>query len=452
MVVLKLNSKIRFPKGALFIPYMDTFIAFSNTNFTCVLVGQKGKNLIEKCSGELTFLEICQIQTQISGSPLEKSLVQVDSFIRQLIDCKFVSFNEPLESVSWVDLLKRETKASKVCYIDVTNHCNLNCIYCYKSSDRQRNLAMGAKELTNNEILELLKELKTNSFEYIAFTGGEPLLRKNIFRFAQLARNLGMQTALLTNGTLITQDMAKEIANKFNSIIVSLDSCIKEEHELQRGKGTFSKIIKALEYLAVMGQVVISIRPIITRNNIDNLYKLPRFAYERFGCRHFEPTFYVPNSLIEMTKLKLLPDLEAYRSGMNRFYLELRKISGITEKTYEPLCGAGKSIFSISATGNVYPCQVLHYDRFFLGNVRMHRLEDILSKNNPNRIEIPTVFDVEVCQSCNWAPICGGGCRASAYTLYSNLFAHNEALCKYFQIDAQNSLVKEYLRQTKHQD
>lgn len=456
MIDLKLNSKIHFPKEPLFIPYDANFIAFSNTNFTCVLVDQKGKNLLERCSGELTFLEICQIQSQLSRNPLEKSLVQVDSFIRQLIDLKFVYLNEPSESISWVDLLKRENKASKVCYIDMTNHCNLNCVYCYNSNERQRNLTRGAKELTDNEILELLEELKANSFEYLVFTGGEPLLRKNVFKFAQLARNLGIQTVLLTNGTLITQDMAKEIADKFNFIIVSLDSCIKEEHELLRGKGTFSKIIKALEYMAATDQVVISIRPIITRTNIDNLYKLPRFAYDRFGCSYFEPTFYLPNSLIEMTTLKLLPDPEAYRSGMNRFYLELRKFSGTTEKNYESLtlsgkCGAGKSIFSISATGNVYPCQALHYDRFFLGNVRMHKFKDILSKNNPNRIKIPTVFDVDVCQSCNLALICGGGCRASAYNLYSNLVAHNKALCAYFQIDAQNTLVKEYLHQTKHQ-
>ncbi|MCJ7514631.1 MAG: radical SAM protein [Dehalococcoidia bacterium] len=452
MVVLDLNCEIYFPIDSLFIPYGDNFIVFSNTNFTFVLVDQKGKDLLQSCSGKLTFLETCQIQSKLSTSSLEKSLVQVNSFVQQLLDSRFVSLNEPSESTR-LSNLPQTGKASRFCYIDLTNHCNLNCIYCYNADERRRNMASSAKELTDDEIAGLLIKLKENGFECIVFTGGEPLLRKNIFQLAKLVQNLGMQAALLTNGTLITQGIAKKIATSFNSIIVSLDSCVKEEHELQRGKGTFVRILKGLEYLATAGRVEISVRSVITKNNIDNLYKLPSFVHDRFNCRNLQPTFYLPNSLTEMICLQLLPDLEIYRVGMSRFSDALREVPGVTDKDHEPpilagKCGAGKSIFSISNVGDLYPCQALHFDRFLLGNIRIHRFEDIFSGNNPKSNLIPTVFDVPVCQSCNLAVICGGGCRAAAYSLYSDLFAHNKALCGYFRTDACNSLVKEFLCQT----
>jgi MoaA/NifB/PqqE/SkfB family radical SAM enzyme len=106
-------------------------------------------------------------------------------------------------------------------YLHVTKAYNLRCAYCYFSAG-EPNIE---KELSTEAMLSVLEDVLLLSPRRVVFTGGEPLLRKDILKLAQLFKNMGdgIHLCMTTNGTLINEENAENLVKTFDEIRISSD-------------------------------------------------------------------------------------------------------------------------------------------------------------------------------------------------------------------------------------
>ena len=159
---------------------------------------------------------------------------------------------------------------------EITNTCNYRCSYCIFSSEAKRY----ENELTTEEVKKNIKDLKKNNFTYIKFTGGEPFTRTDMTEILKYASELGFDMDISTNASLITDEIAKELKNiEFPMVHVSLDGNDRETHEYVRGKNTFERTLKGIQYLTA-NNVYTRIGTVIYKKNEDKLQEIIDLAVQ----------------------------------------------------------------------------------------------------------------------------------------------------------------------------
>jgi MoaA/NifB/PqqE/SkfB family radical SAM enzyme len=127
--------------------------------------------------------------------------------------------------------------------ITLTNRCNLNCRMC----TIVKHPSLEKDELTTEEIFRLISEGKEMGIPQVVLTGGEPLLRKDIFQICDFCRKKAIRSIMTTNGTLIDGPTAEKIVlSGLSHIHFSIDG-MEKAHDFFRGKGAFSKVVNAIK-------------------------------------------------------------------------------------------------------------------------------------------------------------------------------------------------------------
>jgi radical SAM protein with 4Fe4S-binding SPASM domain len=154
---------------------------------------------------------------------------------------------------------------------NLTRTCNLKCVHCYTCSTAQKY----PNELTTEQCKSVLDDLADFQVPAVLFSGGEPLVREDLFELAAHARNLGLHVVLSTNGTLIDQAKAKKLAElKFAYVGISLDSATPAVHDEFRGmNGAFARTLRGFHYCVEAGQKV-GLRLTLTRHTCQNLDRI----------------------------------------------------------------------------------------------------------------------------------------------------------------------------------
>jgi len=154
--------------------------------------------------------------------------------------------------------------------ISVTGRCNLSCSYCYGSYSIRKE-----KDFTTNELLDLIEELYKRGTKIIYLSGGEPLLRNDIGLIIKTIRDKNMFCFLNTNGLLVPDKI--ESLKNLDSITISLDGN-EEVNDINRGKGTFKKVIEAIIVAKKAGLKVITTTVINSKNlnSIDFIVSLAK--------------------------------------------------------------------------------------------------------------------------------------------------------------------------------
>jgi len=146
----------------------------------------------------------------------------------------------------------------------VTAACNLRCITCSYRNPLPN-------ELTIEEYRDIFRQLKHLGLRRVVYSGGEPLLRRDLPEICRIAEGTGAQQSLLTNGLLL-EKRAKEILPFLNEIIVSIDGPDAETHNAIRGLESFDQILRGVEtVMASSGRPSISFRCVIQRRNFKKL-------------------------------------------------------------------------------------------------------------------------------------------------------------------------------------
>lgn len=453
---------IGYPQRVYEFTYGESYIFYAISRHKVISVNEDGATVLNFARDYQEVDEIIAKCAEKYHSSPEEVRPGVISFLNEMIAAGFLyaGGNEVEKETIPDSVLKAEVKLKRL-YLHLTNECNQECRYCYNQTFRTAN--DHKTELTLAEFEEIIQEFSDIGGESIVFTGGEPLLSPYLLKLAAQAKKIGLRTNLLTNGTLCTKENAPDICKNFDLIVVSLDSKHQEEHDYLRGSHTYAQTVAGIKALSNLLrenpslETKLECRPVINRENIDHILDYPQFITEELGCFRAFPTAYVPNDLSEFNNGLFLPFQELLPTLL-QFHAKMAQLGGTVENDLLklqrlPRCGACSSIISIAPDGSIYPCQSLHYSDLVVGNAREGRLDQIVARSPVSRFFQEFHYSqIPICKECPLGPICGGGCRALAYTYYHDLHAHNEIYCPFFRQKLEFGLWQKTLRDSWEQE
>jgi MoaA/NifB/PqqE/SkfB family radical SAM enzyme len=266
----------------------------------------------------------------------------------------------------------------KTVYLHLTKRCNLNCVYCYFDAGEPME-----SELSLSELAPLFNDIVLLKSQKLVFTGGEPLLRSDIFDIAQLFRRIdtGKQTrlCLMSNGVLIDEPTALNIAQCFDEVRISVDGPEKVNDKL-RGKGSFPKAMKAIHTLNSIG-IYPGVSITVMRPNAGYLPAFLSFLYREKSVTEFHISPFRPfgrgNERAELVYPWRETQTLVAQFWQKHFGIpsQLKDTDRHTLKSCGN-CGVG-NYMNIHPDGAVYPCHVLSVHDFLLGNIRRISLVDI---------------------------------------------------------------------------
>jgi AdoMet-dependent heme synthase len=316
---------------------------------------------------------------------------------------------------------------------ETTGACNLSCSYCRAAAT----VSPSPEELTTEEALAFIDEVAPLK-PMLILSGGEPLLRPDIFLLARHAADRGMRVSLATNGTLLKPLIAEKISSAgVSRVSISLDGASAEKHDATRGQGCFEKALKGIESLR--GRVDFQINFTITSKNADDTLAVFDLA-EGLGAKALHFFFLVPTgrgreedliSAQRQEELLYLIDEERYRRSLEvqvtcapQYARIARNSLAGSSQRRSGGCLAGTNFVFVSRKGDVYPCGYLPIRA---GNIREKKFIEIWEKS-PVFMSLRKRDLKGKCGSCSFCRACGG-CRARAYAKTGD-YLESDPLCK----------------------
>lgn len=320
---------------------------------------------------------------------------------------------------------------------NTTNNCNMYCQHCYRDAGIRSN-----EELTTIEAENMIDEIVKAGFKIMIFSGGEPLMREDIFHLISYAKNLGLRPVMGTNGTLINREIAQRLKDiGIMGVGISLDSMYFTKHDQLRGyPNAWQESVDGMNSCKAVG-LPFQIHTTVMDWNNKELEALTDLAVE-LGAMAHHFFFLVPTGRganIEEESLRA----EEYESVITRI-MEKQKLVNIELKpTCAPQfmriaqqmglnlrfgrgCLAGTSYCIVSPVGQVQPCAYLNLE---LGNVKETPFSEIW-KNNETLKHLRTLEYSGGCGGCSFKKTCGG-CRARAAYYNDGDYMAEEPWCLY---------------------
>ncbi|SMC24864.1 heme b synthase [Desulfacinum hydrothermale DSM 13146] len=333
---------------------------------------------------------------------------------------------------------------------EVTRTCNLSCIHCRAAAlDKPYD-----NELSSQECRRVLDEIASFAKPIIILTGGEPLMRPDIFELAAYGNELGLRMTMAPNGTLVTQKaVRKMVESGIQRISISLDGATAESHDaFRRVPGAFEGALRGIRNAREVG-LPFQINTTITAHNLHELEAIQKLAVDLGAVAHhifllvptgrgknleeqainavqYEETlhwFYEQRDRVPL-QLKATCAPHYYRILRQRARKEGKKVDmatfGLDAMTRGCLGGTGFCF--LSHVGQVQPCGYLEVEA---GNVRTQSFREIW-ETSPVFLRLRNFKALEgKCGRCEYVRVCGG-CRARAFEATGNYMAE-EPLCLY---------------------
>ncbi|MBW2058947.1 MAG: heme b synthase [Deltaproteobacteria bacterium] len=333
---------------------------------------------------------------------------------------------------------------------EITRRCNLACIHCRASAER----GFYPNELTTRECLDLIDDVASFSKPVIILTGGEPLLREDIFEVARYGSSRGLRMVMAVNGTLVDETAARNMQDSgIQRISVSIDGATAESHDrFRQVPGAFEGALRGIRFAKKVG-LEFQINTTVTKHNRDELPALLDLAIDLGAAAHhvflLVPTGRGKELAEQQVTAQEYEEILTWfydqkeRSPLHlkatcapQFYRILRQKARDEGKsvTYENFgldattrgCLGGVSFCFISHVGEVQPCGYLELN---CGNIRQNTLEQIWEGSRIFRDLRDFNNYKGRCGRCEYRKVCGG-CRARAYEMSGDFLAE-EPFCTY---------------------
>jgi 12,18-didecarboxysiroheme deacetylase len=339
---------------------------------------------------------------------------------------------------------------------NVTRRCNLKCVHCYAHA---KDVSF-ENELSTEEGKKLLDDLSGFKVPVVLFSGGEPLVRKDLPELAEYAVKKGMRAVISTNGTMITPNMArilKEIGLSY--VGISLDGMEQINDRFRGVKGAFKAAVNGIRNCQDAG-IKVGLRFTINKFNVDEIpsifdlleeMDIPRVCFYHLvyagrgsnlvkdDLSHAE-TRKTLDLIMDRTKnfhdqgkAKEVLTVDNHADGPYLYLRLLREDPEQAKKVLELLKmnegnNSGRGIGCVSWDGEVYADQFWRHYSF--GNIRKRLFSEIwtdVSEPLLGKLKEKKLYVKDRCARCNWLDICGGNFRVRAEAFYGDVWAPDPA-------------------------
>ncbi|MEJ2683603.1 MAG: radical SAM protein [Candidatus Sulfobium sp.] len=336
---------------------------------------------------------------------------------------------------------------------EITRRCNLRCVHCRSSSEME---VKGHPDFTKDEAFRVIDDIAGYAKPVVVLSGGEPLVRKDVFDIARHGTDRGLRMCLATNGTLVNQEVCEDIKSSGIRIVsLSLDGSDEAVHDDFRSqKGAFAGTMNAARLFRENG-IEFIINSSFTKRNQEEIPKVYRLA-KKLGATAWYMFMIVPTGRGEEIMNELISK-EDYEEILDWHYdMEKEEDTMLVRPTCAPHyyrvvlqqskkkgekfnrrslkfstgggkgCIAGQLICLIDVDGNVLPCS---YFPKPAGNIREKSFREIWESSELFR-ELRDFRKYKgKCGSCEYINVCGG-CRARAYSIHGD-YLEEEPFCGY---------------------
>lgn len=333
---------------------------------------------------------------------------------------------------------------------EITRSCNLNCVHCRAAAER----GPYPGELDTAKCFEILEQIARVGQPIVILTGGEPLLREDVFELAQHGTRLGLRMVMATNGTLVTPEIAERIKScGIKRVSVSIDGASAEEHDqFRKVPGAFDASLESIEWLKKAG-IEFQINTTVTRHNVHQIRDILDLAVKLGAVAHHIFLLVPTGRAKEMVNQEI--DALEYEKLLRWFYEMRNQVPLHLKATCAPHyyrilrqeahargekvnfdtygldavtrgCLGGTSFCFISHDGIVQPCGYLELN---CGDLKKSSFGEVWRDSQIfKRLRDFSAYEGK-CGRCEYVKFCGG-CRARAYENTGDYMAE-EPLCIY---------------------
>jgi SynChlorMet cassette radical SAM/SPASM protein ScmE len=328
--------------------------------------------------------------------------------------------------------------------IELTPRCNLRCRYCYFFN----NPVVVYRELPTDEWLKFFNELGSLGVMNVILAGGEPFMRADLPVLLESVVRNRMRFSLLSNGSLINDEIAAFIAGtrRCEYVQVSVDGSCAKTHDSCRGKGSFDGAIRGIRTLQ-RHQINVAVRVTIHQKNVNDLENIAHLLLEELGLASFSTNSAGYLGTCRLNAEDVLLNMQERKVAMATLLRLAEKYPGRISATAGPLaeghtwlrmeearaqgaqafpnggrltaCGCTSKKIAVRADGAIVPCIMLAHME--LGRINEDPLLDVWQHSSAlnqlrGRYTIP-LAGFEFCAGCSYIPYCTGNCPGLAYTL-----------------------------------
>ncbi|MCT8975384.1 putative heme d1 biosynthesis radical SAM protein NirJ2 [Clostridium sp. CX1] len=320
---------------------------------------------------------------------------------------------------------------------NTTNKCNMYCEHCYRDAGKEDSL-----ELTTEEGKALIEEIVKAGFKIMIFSGGEPLMREDIFQLISYASSLGLRPVLGSNGTLISPSTALKLKESgIKAVGISLDSLNANKHDRFRNySGAWRDTLYGMKNCRDIG-LPFQIHTTVMDWNKDEVLHITDFASAMGAIAH-HTFFLVPTGRGENIEKEAV-NLDDYERLLSDIMKKQKEIDIELKPTCAPQfiriaenmgiklrfsrgCLAGLSYCIVGPRGDVQPCAYL---KEVAGNVKETDFSTIWKESKIFK-DLRTLDYKGSCGRCKYKNICGG-CRARAAYNNDGDYMSEDTLCIY---------------------
>ncbi len=369
--------------------------------------------------------------------------------------CATENYGDSLRYVHGANRAKHGVRSGRgpVVVWNCTNRCNLTCRHCYANSDNRR----FKEELTTKEAKKFIDDLAEYKVPVLLISGGEPLLREDLFEIINYARSKNIRCTISTNGTSINKAIAAKIKEHQVSYVgISIDG-IGERHDQFRGmKGSFDLAVHGIRNCLEIGQKV-GLRFTINRHNYDQLEALfdliekeniPRvcfyhLAYSGRGDSMIDEDLtpsekrlaidFIIKKTIELGDKVEILTVDNHADAPYLYMKTCKEYPERKERVWELLQmnggnRSGIAIANVDYKGDVHPDQFTQHHTF--GNIRETAFSEIWESSDNtilNGLRNRKELLKGRCSKCKWLNICNGNLRARGESLNGDFWESDPA-------------------------
>ena len=392
---------------------------------TWTVVNRLGTEIIRLADGRRDVKTIAARVARKYGRPEGEILADVSAFLDQLDQARMLVGAEPsvpvMSDPERLDVVSDPERVDVVS-VNITDRCNLACRHCGVLPRGD-----GPSDLAPGRIRRLADEARELGVRELSLSGGEPMVRDDLFDLLRYATERFRVVHLFTNATLVDRDKARLLADLGVDIQISLDGASDAVHDALRGRGSFRKTIEGIEHLQWAGAGDrITLNYCVTSGNLDDVFPTLELA-EIMGIPmvRFLPVSRIGRAKAAWSDMELSPEAAVslyerlYRwaftasgplridPGLKGFHLRVRD----PDDPYRT-CPFGSRLL-VDADGGIYPCPCLMTDEYRLHDAVEGGLARALRSERLARTRAAFTRrkdEIEACRTCRWRQLCRAAC------------------------------------------